>query len=131
MRTEVNGHMILGVGVDMCRISRMSRFRKDDHFICRVFSPEEICYSYSKPHPARHLASSFAAKEAFSKASGFSLFKVISGGVFVARSEKGPRFSFVGNDEDLELSFSRFCFHLSISHDGDYSIAFVVMEEKQ
>ncbi|NCC95481.1 MAG: holo-[acyl-carrier-protein] synthase [Synergistales bacterium] len=123
--------MILGVGVDICRISRMSRFTREDHFVRRVFSPEEICYSYSKPCPARHLASSFAAKEAFSKASGFPLFRVISGGISVSRSETGPRLSFVGVDEELKLGFSKFNFHLSLSHDGDYSVAFVVMEDRQ
>lgn len=122
--------MIVGVGVDLCSISRMSRFTRDDHFIDRVFSSEEIEYAFSKPYPARHLASSFAAKESFSKASGVNLFRVISSGVSVSRSNSGPRLCLLGVDEGLAAMFSRSVFHLSISHDGDYAVAFVVMEER-
>ncbi|SMG10372.1 holo-[acyl-carrier protein] synthase [Dethiosulfovibrio salsuginis] len=128
MSEGVNGQMILGVGVDLCSISRMSRFSRDDHFVSRVFSSEEIDYAFSKHCPARHLASSFAAREAFSKASGLPLAKVAFKGVSVSRSESGPVLNLKALDEGLLAQISSSRFHLSLSHEGDYAVAFVVME---
>ena len=120
--------MIMGVGVDLCGISRMSKFSRDDHFVVRVFSPDEIDYAFSRPCPARHLASSFAAREAFSKASGLPLARVAFNGVSVSRSDLGPTLNVNSLDEDLLARISSYRFHLSISHEGDYALAFVVME---
>ncbi len=121
--------MILGVGVDMCRIARMSRLVSDRHFLERVFSDEEIAYALARPDPARHLAASFAAREAFSKASGVNLARVVFRGVSVRRSDRGPSIKLGRMDLSIRQLVEGHRFHLSLSHDGEYAVAFVVMEE--
>ena len=37
--------MIRGVGVDLCRISRIERLLQDEHFLKRVFHEEERDYA--------------------------------------------------------------------------------------
>jgi holo-[acyl-carrier protein] synthase len=41
--------------------------RQGDRFLQRVFTDEERAYCLGRPHPYRHLAARFAAKEAVSK----------------------------------------------------------------
>ena len=62
--------MIKGIGVDLCRISRMEKLLYNEHLLKRVFHQAEYDYAMSKANPARHLAASFAAREAFAKATG-------------------------------------------------------------
>lgn len=120
--------MILGIGVDLCRISRMERCIKNDRFLNRIFTPEEKAYALSKPCPARHFASSFAAREAFSKASSVPFAKLVFKAVSVIRSGSGPALSLDRGSDFLPSSLKNSVFHLSLSHDGDYAIAFVVIE---
>ncbi|MFC2594575.1 MAG: hypothetical protein ACFNW0_05835, partial [Fretibacterium sp.] len=40
--------LIAGVGIDLCRISRMLRAVRSRHFVERVFRPEEIVYAEAK-----------------------------------------------------------------------------------
>ncbi len=82
--------MIVGLGVDLCNVERMRKSIRSDHFLKRVFHPDEVAYAFSKADPARHLAGSFAAREAFSKASSVSMYSIAFCGVWVERTESGP-----------------------------------------
>ena len=54
--------MILGIGIDLCRISRMERAIRSRHFLERVFRPEEIAYAEGRGRGrAASLAAAFAA----------------------------------------------------------------------
>ena len=59
--------MILGIGVDLCRIARMKDAITSEYFVKRIFALEEIEYARSQKDPAIHFAGSYAAKEAFEK----------------------------------------------------------------
>ena len=62
---------ILGLGVDLCEISRMERaIARHPTFRDRVFTPEEIAYCGSKARPAESYAGRFSAREATIKALG-------------------------------------------------------------
>jgi len=120
--------MIFGIGVDFCSHSRMRRILENGHFMKRVFHEKEMEYAFSRPFPERYLASSFAAREAFKKASGVPFFKVIFRGIWVDRTDRGPFLRYdekilppVLAEEDLKI-------HLSISHEKDMALAMVVME---
>ncbi|MDR1651063.1 MAG: holo-ACP synthase [Synergistaceae bacterium] len=122
--------MIIGVGTDLCSISRMKRAVKSDHFVLRVFSGEEIDYAMSRSDPSSHFASSYAAKEALAKASGFGVFVLGMAESWVRRTETGPvmmmsdglRGRLMGGDAGK-------CW-LSLTHEGDYALAFVVLERE-
>jgi holo-[acyl-carrier protein] synthase len=62
---------ILGLGVDLCEISRMERaLERHPTMRERVFTPEEVSYCDSKARPAESYAGRFAAREATIKALG-------------------------------------------------------------
>lgn len=62
---------IVGLGVDICEISRMERaLERHQTLRRRVFTPEEIAYCDSKARPAESYAGRFAAREAVIKALG-------------------------------------------------------------
>ncbi len=66
------GERILGVGVDLVDIRRVSEAVKTwgPSFTRRVFRPAERAYCESRSAPGRHYAARFAVKEAVSKALG-------------------------------------------------------------
>ncbi|MDR0649291.1 MAG: holo-ACP synthase [Synergistaceae bacterium] len=120
--------MILGIGTDICSVSRMKRACASEHFVRSVFSPEETEYARSKGNPAQHFASAFAAKEALAKASGLGIFGIGLSCVTVRRTESGP--VIICSDtlqEKLEARGVKKCW-LSLAHDGGFALAFVVME---
>jgi phosphopantetheine--protein transferase-like protein len=66
----------LSVGVDIVEVSRFEAYKdkKEDAFLSKVFSLTEINYCFSYSDPSSHLAGTFAAKEAVSKALGVKHF---------------------------------------------------------
>lgn len=120
--------MIAGVGTDMCSIARMRRAIENDHFVRRIFSAEEIAYANAKGEPARHYASAYAAKEALAKASGLGMFGMGLADSHVIRTENGP--VMVCSDTlraKMEAHGIGKCW-LSLTHEGDYAMAFVILE---
>jgi len=65
-----------GVGIDIVDVSRFEKFNSkiSDPFIKKVFFEKELGYCFSFKNPAPHLAGTFSAKEAVSKALGIKLF---------------------------------------------------------
>lgn len=65
---------VLGVGIDLCDISRMEQALQNDRFLTRFFTPDEAAYIRSRGLAAsQSMAGIFAAKEAFLKAIGTGL----------------------------------------------------------
>lgn len=64
--------MILGVGVDFCRVVRIRRSveRLGDAWIADIFAPIEAARCRNRPDPGIAFAEGFAVKEAVSKALG-------------------------------------------------------------
>ena len=120
--------MIVGIGADICMISRMKRAVANDCFIRRVFTDEEISYAMSQGEPARHFASAFAAKEALAKASGLGMFGMGLTGAWVRRTERGPIMMMSEETKSkLGEAGTDKCW-LSLTHEGDFAMAFVVLE---
>ena len=63
------GGLLLGMGCDLVEIARIQRVleRQGERFLARVFTEEERTYCLALPHPPKHFAARFAAKEAVSK----------------------------------------------------------------
>ena len=105
---------------------------RSDHFVRRIFRPEEISYAGEKGNElarAASFASAFAAREAFSKASGVSIYKVIFSQSFCLERTRvrGPSL-IVSRDLDADFAEGRKRAWVSLSHDGDYAVAVVVIE---
>jgi holo-[acyl-carrier protein] synthase len=61
--------ILLGLGTDIIEVDRVRGVleRQGRRFLERVFTEEERTYCSSMPHPHKHYAARFAAKEAVSK----------------------------------------------------------------
>lgn len=120
--------MIMGIGTDLCRISRIKKAIQKGGFVEKIFSQEEIAYAAAQGDPAKHFASAFAAKEALAKASGWGIFGTGLRSSWVIRTKTGPVIAY---DDRLARKFKESgierCW-LSLSHEGDFALAFVVLE---
>lgn len=124
--------MIYGIGIDMVEISRIEKAMKrwGNPFLKRIFTQAEIGYCDRGVRGASRFALRFAAKEAFSKALG-SGFRNGLGlrHIEVVRSPNGrPYLSFHGRAKELCEHHGIMNSFLSLSDNGQYAIAVVVLE---
>lgn len=122
--------MIFGVGTDIVRTGRLRTAveRWGDKFLHRVYTKDEIAYAYQRKNPFLSLAARFAAKEALIKAIGKRAPVAMTDIEIVNNEEGGPSIRPKGN---LRIFFDQQNIqqtHVSLSHEDDYSIAFVVVE---
>jgi len=113
--------MIHGIGIDAIEISRFKRAmdRWGARLNNRLFTPSELAYCLGQRSPERHLSARFAAKVSFFKALGRPLrFCEVE----ILRGPSGaPSIASGAVEDGMAVS-------LSISHDGDLSIAETIIE---
>lgn len=122
--------MICGVGTDMVKISRIERVLADrgERFARRILSPAEFAVYRETFNPACYLAKRFAAKEAASKALGTGIGMVSWHDIEVYNDERGaPGLKFSGNAAGRMVQLGAGHGWLSLSDEGDYALAFVVI----
>ncbi len=115
--------MIVGIGVDIVEIARLSAaLRRTPALAARLFAESE------RGGRAESLAASFAAKEAAAKALGAPPGLRWTD-VIVARDAAGrPVLLVSGTVAALARQRGVRCWHVSLSHDSGMSIAMVVAE---
>lgn len=124
--------MILGIGIDVVNIPRIERLLKnwEDRFKKRVFSQKEIDNSQRYKRSSERFAANFAVKEAFFKAigNGFkSNIRMVD--IEVLRDVYGkPYVNLYGKARQVVEMTEINSIHVSISHDGDYATAVVILE---
>ena len=122
--------MIYGIGIDIVKVERMREaVRKwEERFLQRVFTPDEIEYCYHKRDPFPSLSVRFAAKEAVIKASGSGV-SIPLVDIEVVNDERGnPTIQPGGALRAFFRENALSKVHLSLSHEKEYGIAFVVLE---
>lgn len=122
--------MIFGIGTDIVKVERIRYAveRWGNSFLERIFTPNEIshCYRMRSPYPS--LAVRFAAKEAFIKAIGGEI-TVPFRDIEVVSSRRGqPGINLHGKCRSFISEKNIVNIHLSLSHETDFGVAFVVME---
>jgi holo-[acyl-carrier protein] synthase len=107
----------------------MERAIRSAHFVRRIFRPSEIAYAEGKGRArAASYASAFAAREAFAKAGGVSVYKLaFSSQISLERTDEGPRLV-VPLEVDPAFARGEKRAWVSLSHDGDFAVAVVVIE---
>jgi holo-[acyl-carrier-protein] synthase len=123
--------MIYGIGIDIVKIERMKKVveKWGNRFLERVFTEGEISYCYEKKEPFLSLAVRFAAKEALIKAVG-SIDSVCLRDIEVVNVETGkPLLLGRGKLGDFFQEQLIKNVHLSLSHEYEYGIACVVLEQ--
>ncbi len=116
------------VGVDIVDIRRIRRSYElyGEKFLQRVLTENEISYCRKKKDMIPSIAARFAAKEAVSKAIGRGVSELFSWkSVEVVNNEHGkPAMRVL--DEALGIPGEKI--RLSLSHSGDYAVAFVLLD---
>ncbi len=122
---------ILGHGIDLVSLSRFEEVleRQGSAFEKRYFSSAEIAYCRQKPHPHKHFAARFAAKEAYGKALGLGIGasgEMVE--VEVVLDEKGaPSLKLSGRAREIFTKAGGKEIFVSLSHDGDMAMASVIL----
>lgn len=115
----------LGVGVDIEDIKRFEKYSEDKNntFLKKVYTPNEIEYCFKSKKPAKHLAVRFCAKEAIYKAfCSLGVFNLGFQDVEVVNdSNRVPEVVF------LNEKIKGYGCKLSLSHNKDKAIASVIV----
>jgi len=123
---------IVGIGVDMASISRIAQSigRYGDRFLRRVYHPSEIQFSKTRRHGMEFLAACFAVKEAALKAlSDFPGRGIAWSDIYISHAPTGkPVLHLEGRALALAGEKGVRFHHVSITHDGDWAIAQVILE---
>ena len=104
--------MIKGIGVDLVKIERFKNV--DEYFVNRILTSEEKKEYLIRPDKTKYLASRFAAKEAYFKATQDIHYLKIS----ILNNENGA--PYILNKKNI---------HLSLSDEDEYVIAYLILEE--
>ena len=120
------------IGVDIVSIERIEKSLQKESFLRRVFGGEEIAlFATENKIKTNSLAANFAAKEAFSKALGTGVRGFDFVDVQILRDGLGaPYFVFGGRAKEIVEEKNLDC-KVSLSHEKDKAIAFVVIEVKK
>ena len=124
--------MIFGIGTDIVAVARMGDlYRKHpERSVEKILAPDERDDCRKSADPARFMAKRFAAKEAFLKALGTGLRDGISWlDMEIISNHLGkPEFVITGKAAEICTSRRLNPPFLSLSHDGGFAIATVVLE---
>ncbi|MBX3279113.1 MAG: holo-ACP synthase [Acidobacteria bacterium] len=125
--------MVVGIGVDIIEISRLSH-ALDEHgerLRKRVFTEGEIAYCLADGRANERFAARFAAKEAARKALGAATPIETLGWrevEIISSREGAPHIEFHGRASNIVRSLGITRAHLSMSHGRDHAVAMVVLE---
>lgn len=119
---------ILGIGCDMIEIERIQSViaRMGDHFLSRIFTPQEIQLAHSLREKSSFYAARFAAKEALSKALGTGIGHILKWHDLEILKEPSGAPSVVWHPR-LTQQFLIDKTYLSLSHSHTHAIAFCVI----
>jgi holo-[acyl-carrier protein] synthase len=123
--------MIYGIGIDIVKIERMREVieKWGDKFLERVFTENEIVYCYKKRTPYLSLSVRFAAKEALIKAIGSEVPVSLTDIEVINTGTGKPILKINNNLQDFFTSKQIKTAHLSLSHEHDYGVACVILEQ--
>ena len=116
---------MLNVGVDIVAINRIDSIlnsKREARFLDKIFSDKEITESKDKTNKSQYFSGRFAAKEAIKKA-------LSSYDKTTDRSFKSIEVLNSSSGKPYVISKSNHDINISISHDGNYAVAFCVIDK--
>lgn len=123
---------VKGIGTDIVAVARIkSAYERQRSFAERILTPQELEEMAQVRNPERFLAKRFAAKEACLKALGTGLAKGMSWqDITITHTKEGqPLVKLAGQAEIRAKDLQATQFHLSISDETDFAVAFVIAEQ--
>ena len=125
--------MIVGIGVDLTSIGRTRRLieRWGERFLQKTFTPDEIARLAGRRRAEEEFAALFAAKEAAMKALGQGLLGGVRFRDIEVKSDasRRPRIELYGRARELAERAGVTRIHVSLTHEGEYAGAQVIMEK--
>jgi len=123
---------IFGIGTDIVKVSRVSKFLNNKNLLIRLFNEKEILKCKKTKNSINCYAKRFAAKEAFSKALGTGISDGINfNEIIVLNKNSGkPYINIIGQTKKtLNKKFKRkkSKISLSLSDEKKYAVAFVTI----
>ena len=117
------------IGTDIIEIQRIQRtVERTPKFLEKIFTEREIELFKSKAMKYETIAGNFAVKEAISKAIGRGFRGFSFNDLEILRDEFGRPIANVSDKVKEILGYKDVIFHISISHNKSYAIAFVTLE---
>ena len=125
---------IIGIGVDIVDNTRIKNSIKNKNFVSRIFSNKEIIQSKKFKNKVNYYSKRFAAKEAFSKATGLGISKNLHfKNIEIKGDKKGkPSINLQSSTSKYlkkKFGVKSFKTNLSLSDEKNYSIAYVIIEK--
>lgn len=122
--------MIFGIGADIADVRRFKKWVENPELVDRFFNPSEKASGKSVSALCQHYAARFAAKEAFSKALGTGIRDFELRDVYIENDARGkPVLRVCRSAEKVLFEKCGGCsVHVSLSHEKEYAVAFVVIE---
>jgi len=112
------------IGVDCIEIKRFLQFEKDDRFLSRIFTDNEIDYCRGKQNSSQHYAARFAGKESVMKAISPYGVQLSPKQIEILNDSRGiPSARITGEHS------GRFQVKISLSHSDEIALAFAMVEE--
>jgi len=125
--------MVSGIGIDMVRNSRIENLieRWGEKFLRKVFTDDELAQNGDGKNRNISYAANYAVKEAFVKALGTGFRRGIKfHNIAVKRNDLGkPFIDLRGSTKEIAERRGLTRIHTTISHDGEYSVAVVILED--
>lgn len=121
--------MVWGIGVDLVENKRLENWVSHPRLLAKYFTDMEIRDVRESSHPTASLAARFAAKEAFAKALGTGFRGFHLKDIQTVRDPLGkPRLELLGVAQQKLTENKILRIHLSLTHEKEYAVAFVVLE---
>lgn len=125
--------MVIGVGIDIVQNDRIERIinKWGDKFLKKFFSEKELAFITRTRNRNQRYAGNYAVKEAFAKAVGTGFRKGLRiRDIMVMRDSRGkPYVVLNGSARGYVEQIGANRIHTSISHEKDYSVAVVIVED--
>ena len=125
---------IFGIGTDIVKNSRIKRLIKNEKFVNRIFTSNEIQDSRKIKQKVLFFSKRFAAKEAFAKSLGTGFthdinFKDIN----ISKKKSGKPYLTLSNNLKIilkrKLKLKKIKIFLSLSDEREYSVAYVITQK--
>lgn len=113
-------------GVDIVKVSRIkdSYEKYGEKFLDRIYTEYEKEYIFKKKYFYETMAGLYAGKEAVAKAIGTGIGQITFKDIEIKHDEKGK--PFVNISDEIKERFNIKYLTLSISHEREYAIGFVI-----
>lgn len=117
--------MKISNGIDIIKIDRVKNIINNEKLMNNIFTTNELIYIKSRNNDIDTIAGMFSAKESFLKCMKKGLEGYPFNEIEILHDGYCPYINLLGNTKK-EIEKENLSFSVSISHDGEYAISYVI-----